>query len=62
MLKAALILEVLKMIFNFCLVPPLPRGVPGEGPDCHFPKEIVGFWADSGPNPISFIFLFGLKH
>ena len=24
-----------------------PRGCPGEGPDCHFPKEIVGF----GPIP-----------
>ncbi len=24
-----------------------PRGVPGEGPDCHSPKEIVGF----GPIP-----------
>jgi hypothetical protein len=33
----------LKMIFNF----PLAPGVPGEGPDCHFPKEIVGF----GPIP-----------
>ncbi len=35
------------MFFNFCLGPPLPRGVPEEGPDCHFPKEIVGF----GPIP-----------
>ncbi len=25
----------------------LARGVPGEGPDCHFPKEIIGF----GPIP-----------
>ncbi len=23
----------------------LARGVPGEGPDCHFPKEIAGFGA-----------------
>ena len=29
-------LAVLKMIFIFVLGPPLPRGVPGEGPDCHF--------------------------
>ena len=42
-----LILEVLKMIFNFILGPPLPLGIPGEGPDCHYPKAIVGF----GPIP-----------
>ncbi len=35
------------MIFNFVLGPPLPRGVPGEGPDYHVPEEIVGF----GPIP-----------
>ncbi len=35
------------MILNFVLGPPLPRGVPGEGPDCHCLKEIVGF----GPIP-----------
>jgi hypothetical protein len=36
------------MFLNLVLgPPPLPRGVPGEGPDCHFPKEIVGF----GPIP-----------
>ncbi len=29
----SLFLDVLKMIFNFVLGPPLPRGVPGEGPD-----------------------------
>ncbi len=45
--STALILEVRKMIFNFCLGPPIPRGVPGEGPDCHFPKELVGV----GPIP-----------
>ncbi len=33
-------LDVLKMIFNFVLGPPLPRRVPGEAPDCHLPKEI----------------------
>ncbi len=38
---AKLILDVLN-VFNFCSWPPLPRGVPGEGPDCHFLKEIVG--------------------
>ncbi len=31
--------QVLKTIFNFVLGPP-PQGVPGEGPDCHFPTEI----------------------
>ena len=41
------ILEVLKIVFNFCAWPPLPRGVPGEGPECHFLKEIVGV----GPIP-----------
>ncbi len=39
----AAFLAVLNMIFNFFLGP----GVPGEGPDCHFPKEIIGF----GPIP-----------
>ncbi len=40
-----------KPIFNFFLAPSpppppssLPR-VPGDGPDCHFPKEIGGCWA-----------------
>ena len=38
----------------FSCPPPLPRGVPGEGPDCHFPKDIAGF----GPIPARFrIFL-----
>ena len=36
-------LAVLRMIFNLFL----GQGVPGEGPDCHVPKEIVGF----GPIP-----------
>ncbi len=27
--------------------PHLPRGVPGEGPDCHDPADIIGF----GPIP-----------
>ncbi len=45
--RGPLSLVVLKIIFNFVLGPPLPRGVPGEGPDCHFPKEIVGL----GPIP-----------
>ncbi len=40
------VLEVLNY-FNFVLGPPLPRGVLGEGADCHSPKEIVGF----GPIP-----------
>ncbi len=49
-------LDVLKIIFNFVSWSPLPRGVPGEGPDCHFPKEIVGL----GPIPAQirgFLFL-----
>ena len=45
--EPCMILDVLKMIFILFLGPPLPRGVPGEGPDCHFPKEIIGF----GPIP-----------
>ena len=28
---------------------PLLPGGPGEGPDCHFPKEIYDLWADFGP-------------
>ncbi len=43
----SLFLAVLKIIFNFVLGPPLPRGVPGEGPECHVPKEIAGV----GPIP-----------
>ncbi len=39
-------LEVLKIVFHFVLGPP-SRGVPGEGPDYHFPKEIAGV----GPIP-----------
>ncbi len=38
---------MLKPIFNLDLAPPSPRGVPGEGPGCQFPKEIDGF----GPIP-----------
>ncbi len=30
---------VLKNVFNFDLGSPFPRGIPGEGPHCHFPKE-----------------------
>ncbi len=54
----------LRTLFNF-LLSPLPPGGPGEGPDCHFPAAIVGFWADPGPNPednFSFCFCFDLKH
>ncbi len=32
---------------------PHPRGVPGEGPDCQFPRGIMGFGTDSGPGPRS---------
>ncbi len=39
-------LAVLQVIFIF-VIPPPPPGGPGEGPDCNFPKEIVGF----GPIP-----------
>jgi hypothetical protein len=37
---------VFKAAFAFVLGPPPPGG-PGEGPKCHFPKEIDGV----GPNP-----------
>ncbi len=41
-------LDVLNMFFFFFfLAPPPPPGALGEGPDCHFPVEIVGF----GPIP-----------
>ncbi len=40
-------LAVLKAIFNFYIRPPLPRGVSGERPDCHFPEEMFVF----GPLP-----------
>ncbi len=62
MLAVVFFLDVLKMIFNFFLGSPLPQGVPGEDPDCHFPKEIIGFGADSGPNPKIFNFYCGPKH
>ncbi len=55
-------LAVLKTTFCF-FVGPLPRGVPGEGPDCHFLKD-SRFFADPGPNPggqYIFDFHFGLK-
>ena len=39
--------KCLKLFIFLVLGPPLPRGVPGEGPDCHFPREIVGV----GPIP-----------
>ncbi len=37
----------LRMLFILFLSP-LPPGGPGEGPDCHFSKELKGF----GPIPI----------
>jgi hypothetical protein len=43
----AILLAVLKIIFIFVSWPPLLRGVPGDGPDCHVPTEIVGV----GPIP-----------
>ena len=55
-------LELLKMILNFVLGPPLPRGVPGEGPDYNFPKEIDGFLPDSGGLIYIFSFHVGFKH
>ena len=36
-----LVPAVFEDAFYFVLVPPPPGG-PGEGPDCHFPKGIVG--------------------
>ena len=35
-------LDLLKTVFNFGLGPLVPTGVPGEGPDTHFPEEIMG--------------------
>ncbi len=35
-------LVVLKTVLILYFAP-LPRGVPGERPDCHFPEEIGGF-------------------
>ncbi len=35
-----------KDAFYSFLVPPLPRGVLNEGPDCRFPSE-AGVWAGS---------------
>ncbi len=29
--------------FSICFLFPLSPGDPGEGPDCHFPKEFGGF-------------------
>ncbi len=45
---------MLEMIFYVVLAPPipLPREVPGEGPDCHFPMGIGDLGADSGPHPV----------
>ena len=43
---ADLYLAVLRR-FLICFLATLPRGVPGEGRDYHFPKEIGGF----GPIP-----------
>ncbi len=54
--------DVPKMIFNFYIGLPLPRGVPGEGPDCHFPSDIVGFGAIPARILEIFNFHFGLKH
>ena len=53
-----LILEVLKIIFNFVLGPGGPEG----GSGLPFSEGNRRFWADSGPNPGIFNFDFGLKH
>ncbi len=45
--REAVDLAVLKRILDFVIGPPLPRVVPGHGPDCHSPREIGGF----GPVP-----------
>ncbi len=44
------ILDVLKTILIWVL-DPLPKGVPGEGPDSCFPQETRRFWAVAGPDP-----------
>ncbi len=38
----AFVLAVLKNFLLCCSWLPLPQGVPGEGPDCHFLKEVEG--------------------
>ncbi len=43
-------LALLETIFYFVLLPPLPRWVPGEGPDSEFPSEVEDFLADPGPD------------
>ncbi len=57
-------LAVLKTTCNFLLSPPHPSpGGPGEGPDCHFPKEVGvcgRFRPGSGVTPI-FYFHVGPK-
>ena len=50
---------MLKTIFSFLLGLPLPRGVPGEGPDCQSQGD-QGFGADSGPDPGGYIFLISI--
>ncbi len=56
-IKVEHFLTVLKIIFNFVLAPPLPGGVPGEGPDCHVPKEIGGVWPTSARSRGAILFL-----
>ena len=34
----------LQGIFVFVVAPPLPRGFPGEGPDCHFLEGTGDVW------------------
>ena len=50
---------LLKTIFTSVLGP-LPRGVPGEGPDCHVSLEIGGFRPDPG-SLVYFYLLCGLN-
>ncbi len=46
-----------RKLFNL-LLPPLPPGGPGEGPDGHFPKEIGDFGPSSARIRGAFIFNF----
>ena len=56
-------LDVLKMVLNFVLGPPLPRGVPGEGPDCHFLRKsiVVGQFRPGSGGRYIFNLYFGPK-
>ncbi len=49
-------------VLIFFLIFPLAPGVPGEGPDCHFPKGIIGSGAIPAQILKMFNCYFGPKH